>query len=93
MISTILSDRNAGLKTIRPLDGMGYDAGCVLTRWTFRGAESVALDHNELRALIAVLPTPLLLEALGARGLIPDDPPLPRQGAAALDQAFFWQEE
>ena len=83
MISTILSDRNAGLKTIRPLDGMGYDAGCVLTRWTFRGAESVALDHNELRALIAVLPTPLLLSALGERGLtLESESPAPIIGMA-----------
>lgn len=87
MKSTILSDRNAVLKTVRPLTPMDYDEGCVLTAWTHCGAEMVALDRDELLALVRVLPTPLLLRVLGERGLTQDL--AFTEGGPVVDTGFY----
>ena len=68
--STILSHRPTLLKTMAPLDAGGYGEGLRLTcLLTHVGPGSIELDRAELRAVLRELPTALLLEALGERGL------------------------
>ena len=73
MTSTILSHRPTLLKTMAPLDAGGYAEGLRLTcLLTHVGPGSIELDRAELRAVLRELPTALLLEVLGERGLTKD---------------------
>ena len=70
MTSTILSHRPTLLKTMTPLDAGGYAEGLRLTcLLTHVGPGSIELDRDELRAVLRELPTAMLLEVLGERGL------------------------
>ncbi len=70
--TTILSHTSKQLITVEPHGVRGYTGGAVLAVWTLEGSRTIALDHPALQGLLAVLPTPLLLEALAGRGLTDD---------------------
>ena len=82
MTSTILSHRPTLLKTMAPLDAGGYAEGLRLTcLLTHVGPGSIELDGAELRAVLRALPTALLLEVLGERGLTLGERDVPPTGA------------
>ena len=92
MTSTILSHRPTLLKTMAPLDAGGYAEGLRITACLLdHGASgSIELDRAELRAVLRELPTALLLEVLGERGIEQECHTTAEQRAVlASDNPFF----
>ena len=91
MTPTILSHRPTLLKTMAPLDAGGYGEGLRLTcLLTHVGPGSIELDRVELRAVLRELPTVLLLEVLGERGIEQECHTTAEQRAVlASDNPFF----
>ena len=83
---TVLSRQHGQLTTVKAQAPSGYDTGVLLTHWSRdRRSSTVSLDRAELLAFLRALPTALLLESLGERGLTEaldlDDTPQPGENA------------
>ena len=70
MTTTILSQTTFQLKAMEPLPPGDYTQGFVLSTWTECGRTRIALDRDELLGVLRVLPTAMLVEVLGERGVL-----------------------